>query len=50
MKQLNVRRCKRLRVAKENLNTYAKTMAKWMLEWTELINNIDDKIAASGQD
>ena len=25
-------------------------MAKWMLEWTELINNIDDKIAASGQD
>ena len=33
----------------ENLNSYAKTMAKWMSEWTEMIDNIDDKIAAAGQ-
>ena len=33
----------------ENLNSYAKTMAKWMTEWTEMIDNIDDKIAAAGQ-
>ena len=33
----------------ENLNSYAKTMAKWMKEWTEMIDNIDDKIAAAGR-
>ena len=41
IEELNVRRCKRLRMAKKNLGLYAQKMAKWIEEWNEMISKLD---------
>ena len=46
--ELNVRRCKRLRMAKKNLGLYAQKMAKWIDEWNEMISKFDASVFESG--
>ena len=47
-KELNVRRCKRLRTAKKNLGLYAQKMAKWIDEWNEMISKLNESAFETG--